>query len=131
MVASALEPGVARRVPTFPFLSDFRRADEIDVANEGPYGEIAGWFRRYDPIHRKEDAVFEAQGFVDIQNFADRVQAEMSWSIGLADMICPPSTQFAAYPKLRCNKSMNVYPDFGHEPFDHGEDSLPGLLTGL
>jgi cephalosporin-C deacetylase len=35
------------------------------------------------------------------------------------DTICPPSSQFAAYNKIRSAKEMVLYPDFGHE-------SLPG-----
>jgi predicted alpha/beta-fold hydrolase len=34
---------------------------------------------------------------------------------GLMDTICPPSTQFAMYNKLTCEKSYVLYPDFGHE----------------
>jgi len=37
----------------------------------------------------------------------------------LMDMICPPSTQFAAYNKITAPKEMVLYPDFGH-------DDLPG-----
>jgi cephalosporin-C deacetylase len=40
--------------------------------------------------------------------------------VGLMDTICPPSTQFAAYNKITANKSLEIYPDFGHE-------GLPGL----
>jgi cephalosporin-C deacetylase len=131
LVAAALAPQVARCAPTFPFLCDFRRAYEMDVANAGPYGEIAEWFRRFDPLHAQEAAVFDALGLIDVQNFACRVRADVTWSIGLMDTICPPSTQFAAYNRLTCPKSMLVYPDFGHEPFDHGDDRLLALLTGM
>jgi cephalosporin-C deacetylase len=31
------------------------------------------------------------------------------------DTICPPSTQFAAYNKIKSKKDMLIYPDFGHE----------------
>ena len=34
---------------------------------------------------------------------------------GLMDDICPPSTQYAAYNRLTCEKSHVLYPDFGHE----------------
>jgi cephalosporin-C deacetylase len=36
------------------------------------------------------------------------------------DTICPPSSQFAAYNKIQSPKSMEIYPDFGHE-------NLPGF----
>lgn len=132
LVAAALEPRVAQCLPTFPFLSDFKRAYEMDVATaEGPYGEIGDWFRRFDPLHEQEEAVFNALGYIDIQNLAPRITAPVEWSIGLMDKICPPSTQFAAYNKLGGEKSMRIYPDFGHEPFDHGEDRLLERLAAL
>ena len=132
LVAAALEPRVAQCLPTFPFLSDFKRAYDMDVAGaDGPYGEISDWFRRFDPLHELEVQVFEALGYIDIQNFAPRISAPVEWSIGLMDKICPPSTQFAAYNKLRGDKTMLVYPDFGHEAFDHGEDRLLQRLTSL
>jgi cephalosporin-C deacetylase len=34
----------------------------------------------------------------------------------LDDTVCPPVTQFAAYNKITSTKSLEVYPDFGHEP---------------
>ena len=34
---------------------------------------------------------------------------------GLMDVTCPPSTQFAMYNKLTCNKKVLIYPDYGHE----------------
>lgn len=31
------------------------------------------------------------------------------------DTVCPPSTQFAAFNKIRAQKKMVIYPDYGHE----------------
>ena len=31
------------------------------------------------------------------------------------DTVCPPSTQFAVYNKIKSNKRMLIYPDYGHE----------------
>ena len=30
-------------------------------------------------------------------------------------MFCPPSSQFAVYNKIKSEKDLLVYPDFGHE----------------
>ena len=38
---------------------------------------------------------------------------------GLMDTICPPSTQFAAYNKITARKTVEIWPDYGHE-------NLPG-----
>ena len=59
-------------------------------------------------------------GYVDIQNLAPRIRAEILWGTGLMDTVCPPSSQFAAYNKVTSPKRMAIFPDFGHE-------DLPGL----
>jgi cephalosporin-C deacetylase len=45
-------------------------------------------------------------------------------TVGLMDTVCLPSTQFAAYNKIRADKELRVYPDFGHE-------ALPGLSDAV
>jgi cephalosporin-C deacetylase len=40
--------------------------------------------------------------------------------VALMDTICPPSTQFSAYNKIKAPKELVIYPDFGHE-------ALPGM----
>ena len=43
------------------------------------------------------------------------MKAELLMQTCLVDNICPPSTQFAMYNKLTCNKKVLIYPDYGHE----------------
>ncbi len=119
IACAALEPRIRRAAPTFPFLSDYKRVWSMDQAKDA-YLELKDLFRRFDPTHQKEDAIFEKLGYIDIQHLANRVQADVLWGIGLMDTICPPSSQFAAYNKIRSPKTMEVYPDFGHE-------NLPGF----
>lgn len=63
----------------------------------------------------REDEIFNKLGYIDIQNLADRIQAKVLWVTGLADTICPPSTQFAAYNKITASKDLMVYYEYGHE----------------
>ena len=119
VACSALEPRIQRAAPAFPFLSDYKRVWEMDQAKDA-YAELQEYFRHSDPTHELEERVFETLGYIDIQFLAARIQAEVLWAIGLMDMICPPSTQFAVYNKIVAPKTMTIYPDFGHK-------SLPGL----
>ncbi len=119
VACAALEPRVHRAAPIFPFLSDYKRVWEMDQA-KAAYAELQEFFRHVDPLHKKEDAIFERLGYIDIQHLAPRIQGEVLWVTGLMDTICPPSSQFAAYNKIRSKKSMLIYPDFGHE-------GLPGV----
>jgi cephalosporin-C deacetylase len=115
----ALEPRIKKAAPMFPFLSDYLRVWQMDQAKDA-YVELKNFFRRHDPQHKRQDELFERLGYVDIQNLMPRVKAEVMMGTGLMDTICPPSTQFAAYNKIPSPKSMEIYPDFGHE-------DLPGF----
>jgi cephalosporin-C deacetylase len=119
VACAALEPRIKQAAPVFPFLSDYKRVWEMDQAKDA-YAELRSYFRSYDPLHLRQEAIFENLGYVDIQFLAPRIQAEVLWSIGLMDTVCPPSTQFAAYNKISSTKAMAIYPDFGHE-------TLPGV----
>lgn len=119
VVCSALEPRIKKAAPVYPFLSDYKRVWEMDLAVDA-YLELKDYFRRFDPQHKQEDEVFETLGYVDVQNLAKRIEADILWGIGLMDTVCPPSTQFAAYNKVKSKKQMAIFPDFKHE-------ELPGL----
>ncbi len=122
IACAALEPKIACAVPVFPFLSDYRRVWEMDLCKDA-YVELKNYFRHFDPCHDREDAIFYRLGYIDIQHLARRVQAKVFWGIGLMDSVCPPSTQFATYNKLTCQKEMKIYPDFGHEGLPGFHDS--------
>jgi cephalosporin-C deacetylase len=119
MACAALEPRIKRAAPIYPFLSDYKRVWEMDQAKDA-YSELREYFRFFDPMHAHEDKVFEKLGYIDIQHLAGRIHAQVLWGIGLMDTICPPSSQLAAYNKINSNKSMAIYPDYGHE-------NLPGF----
>lgn len=119
IACAALEPRIKRAAPIFPFLSDYQRVWEMDLAS-GAYEELKTYFRWHDPRHERQKEIFTRLGYIDIQHLAPRIKAEVMMGCGLMDTICPPSTQFAAYNKIKSKKSVVIYPDFGHE-------GLPGF----
>jgi cephalosporin-C deacetylase len=125
-----LEPRIKRAAPVFPFLSDYKRVWEMDLAKDA-YAELKEFFRHFDPTHTQEDAIFEKLGYIDIQFLASRIQSEVLWFTGLMDTICPPSTQFADYNKITSKKSMVIYPDFGHEGLPGSNDKIFEFMMGL
>ena len=120
VACAALTPSLNRITVSFPFLSDYQRVWEMDMVNLA-YRELKEFFRHTDPHHRMEQEYFRRLGYIDIHNLAHRVSANVLWAVGLMDECCPPSTQFAAYNRLTCKKTMRIYPDFGHE-------KLPGFV---
>lgn len=119
IACAALEPGIKKVAPVYPFLSDYKRVWEMDLA-QGAYAELRTFFRQFDPQHKREQDIFTRLGYIDIQNLAPRIQGEVLFGTGLMDTICPPSTQFAVYNKITAPKRMEIYPDFAHE-------ELPGF----
>jgi cephalosporin-C deacetylase len=130
VACAALEPGIRQAAPSFPFLSDYKRVWEMDQAKDA-YAELRDYYRRFDPRHENEDAIFEALGYVDIQHLAPRIRGDVLWSCGLMDTICPPSSQFAAYNKITASKRMDIYPDFGHERLPGSSDRIYQFMMGL
>ncbi len=130
VACAALEPRIKRAVPVYPFLSDYRRVWEMDEAKDA-YLELPEYFRHSDPLHRREEKVFETLGYIDIQFLAPRIRAEVLWAMGLMDTVCPPSSQFAAFNRVTSPKQMAVYPDFGHEPLPGLNDEAFQFLKGM
>ncbi|HTL52292.1 MAG TPA: acetylxylan esterase [Planctomycetota bacterium] len=126
----SLEPRIKRAAPTFPFLSDYKRVWEMDLA-EGAYEELRTYFRKFDPRHEREDAIWNRLGYIDVQHLAGRIKAEVLMGVGLMDKICPPSTQFAAYNKITSKKSLAIYPDFGHEALPGFNDQVFNFMAEL
>ncbi len=120
LACAALEPRIRKVAPMVPFLCDYKRVWEMDLAEQA-YQELTTFFRSFDPTHVREDSIFERLGYIDIQFLAPRIEAEVLMATALMDRICPPSSQFAAYNKISAGKEMVLYPDFGHE-------GLPGFL---
>ena len=126
----ALEPRIKRAAPEFPFLCDYRRVWEIDLAKDA-YAELQDYFRRFDPLHKREEEIFTKLGYIDVQFLCPRIKAEIYMGVGLMDTICPPSTQFAAYNKIKAKKSLELYPDFGHEGLPGHSDLIFQFMSAL
>jgi cephalosporin-C deacetylase len=130
LACAALEPRIRRAYPVFPFLSDYRRVWEMDLAKRA-YEELAWYFRAFDPRHEREEEIFTRLGYIDVQFLASRIRAETRMAVGLMDEVCPPSSQFAAYNRISGPKSLVVYPDFAHEALPGSEDLIYEYLAAL
>ena len=85
----SLEPRVKRAAPVYPFLSDYQRVWEMDLAKDA-YDELKTYFRLFDPRHERHAEVFERLGYIDIQHLAPRIRAEVMMGVGQIDTGCPP-----------------------------------------
>ncbi|MDR0656741.1 MAG: acetylxylan esterase, partial [Treponema sp.] len=130
LACASLSPQIKRAAPRVPFLCDYRRVWELDLAKDA-YQEIKDYFRLFDPRHEREEEVFTTLGYIDVQFLAPRIKGEVLMFTGLMDTICPPSSQFAAYNKITAKKNVKLYPDFGHEELPNANDLTFQFMLGL
>ena len=121
LACAALYPDIKVITPQMPFLTDYLRVWEMDLAKEA-YKELKDYFYRFDPRHLREYEIFEKLGYIDVHNLAERIRATTRMYTGLMDTVCPPSTQFAAYNAITAPKSVWVYPDYKHESYPGAND---------
>lgn len=129
LACAALSPKIRRAASLYPFLCDYKRVWDLDLAKRA-YGEITEYFRNFDPLHEREEQFFQTLGYIDVANISHRIEAEVLMGTGLSDEICPPSTQFAAYNDIASKKQVLIYPDFGHERLPGFNDRAYEFITG-
>ncbi len=128
LACAALEPRIKKAAATHPFLCDYLRVWEMDLADRAYVG-LREFFRRHDPTHDRRDELFTRLGYIDVQHLAPRIGGEVLMATGLMDDVCPPSTQFAAFNKMKCKKDVVIYPDYRHEGMPGWDDRVFTFLT--
>ncbi len=111
LVAAALAPSsVAALLCDVPFLCDFRRAAALAQAE--PYLELV----RYLGAHRdRVEQTFATLGYFDGAVLARLATAPALFSVALMDVVCPPTTVFAAYNAYAGPKDVVIYEFNDHE----------------
>jgi cephalosporin-C deacetylase len=110
IAAAALVPDVAAVMTDVPFLADFPRA--ITITDRDPYTEVA----RYLKAHRDHtEQVLRTLSYVDVAILGRRATAPALFSVGLMDVICPPSTVYGAFNEYGGPKDIVEYPFNDHE----------------
>jgi cephalosporin-C deacetylase len=121
LAAASLHRGVARTMPTVPFLCHIRRCAQ--VAMLGPYLELAQWCQ----IHlTKVDRAFETLGYFDLAVLARGARCPALFGVALRDVKCPPSGGYACFNHYGGAKEMMAYEWNGHEgiePFHLGRQA--------
>ncbi len=128
LACASLEPRVRALAPVYPFLSDYLRVWQMDLATDA-YDELRQYLRRFDPTHSRVMEMFRTLGYIDIANLTPRIEGTVLMATGLMDTVCPPSTQFAAYNKITSPKDIVLYPDFEHERLPGHDDRILRFLV--
>ena len=120
LAAAALDRRPALAMPEMPYLCHFRRA--VDMAMRMPYLEISDYLKRWP---KREEQVWRTLSYFDNMNLASRITCPVLMNVGLQDDICPPSTVYAVFNKIRAPKEMRTYPYHNHELVEaHWEDKM-------
>ena len=130
LACASLVPEIKLCAPKYPYLCDYKRVWEMDL-DKGAYEGIRYYLRYFDPCHEHIDEFFTKLGYIDLQFLVPRIKAKVLMFTGLIDVVCPPSTQFAAYNKITSEKSMEIYPDYGHENLKGDSDKIFIFLSQL
>jgi cephalosporin-C deacetylase len=128
LAAAALQPeNVAVCHADVPFLCDIQRA--VTFSPNAPYTEIAEFLAQHVDL---VDVTLNTLRYIDCALLARRITATTLVSVGLMDMVCPPSTVFAAYNEITAGKDIAVHPFSGHDvPRLHNERQLRHLREHL
>jgi cephalosporin-C deacetylase len=126
LAAAALAPGsVTVCHADVPFLCDIQRA--ITLAPAAPYTEVPEFLAHNTALI---PAALDTLRYIDCALLARRITAQCLLSTGLMDMVCPPSTVFAAYNEITAGKEIAVHPYTGHTvPSAHVERQIGHLRT--
>jgi cephalosporin-C deacetylase len=109
LAVAALDSRPKAAMPRVPFLCHYQRA--LQVSDKDPYWEIAQFLDRRPG---DEEAAFRTLSYCDNLNLAPRITCPTLVTVGLQDLICPPSTVFGTYNHIGCTKEILVYPFMGH-----------------
>ncbi|MEG1847369.1 MAG: acetylxylan esterase [Lachnospiraceae bacterium] len=115
LVCAALNhKDIVRCAALYPFLSDYKRAWDMD-RDLVVYDGLRYYTRWFDPQGLRTQEIFTKLGYIDVQNFVERIECPVLFGTGLMDVFCPPSTQFAVYHHITAPKKHLIFPDYAHE----------------
>lgn len=123
IVCSALSKHIKKAALLYPFLSDYQRVFELG-SDQIAYDGLRYYSRWMDPLGENLDKWFMKLGYIDVHNFADRIQCPVIFGISLSDVVCPPSTQFAVYNHIKASKQLFTFPSKGHETIHEFDDRI-------
>lgn len=80
--------------------------------------------RWFDPMGERLEETFTRLGYIDVQNFVERISCPILYGTGLMDEACPPSTQFAVFSRINSPKKHLIFPEYEHEEIAAFDEKL-------
>ena len=104
IVTTALDPRIRFMALNHPALCDFA----------GYLNHRAGGWPHYFREKQPKPGEVEALSYYDVVNFAKRVKVPGWFTWGYNDVVCPPTSMYAAYNVIPAPKELHLYLDSGH-----------------
>lgn len=123
IACAALSDKLRGAAAVYPYLCDFRGVYQNSFSG-GTYEELIWFFRQRDPLHEREELLFERLGYIDLKNIVRYIRCDVLWFTGLMDNVCPPFAQMAAYNGIRSEKELVYFPEYGHEYIPFSGDKI-------
>ena len=112
LATSALDSRPVLSIAEVPYLCHFERAIEwAEEAKNITYLEFIPIIKKH-PKRIKE--MFKTLSYFDNLNLCRSIKARTVISVALKDLICPPSTIFAVYNNIQCEKHIEIMPFYEH-----------------
>ncbi len=104
---AALDNRVDFCVSDIPFLCNWTNYFKLTQ-----WDEMDKWLEQKK--YRSWSQALRTMSYFDTMNLCERVTCPTIMSIGLQDQICPPTTGFAAFNRIKGTKTHTIYPSRGH-----------------
>lgn len=126
IITAALDPRVRRLGAVYPALSD----------HEGfLQGRAGGWPHLFAERNRAANATpekIQTARYYDVVNFARMLRVPGFYTWGFNDVVCPPTSMYAAYNVISAPKQLLVVPETGHWTYPEQNDRMmTWLVAGL
>jgi cephalosporin-C deacetylase-like acetyl esterase len=107
LATAALDARIRLCAPDIPFLCDW-----VKYFKASHWPEMDKWIA--EKPERTWPNTLRTLSYFDTLNLADRIRCPVLMSLGVQDGVCPPSTVFSVYNRLKHRKQFRAYPDAGH-----------------
>ena len=106
-VVASLDKRVDFCIADVPFLCDMKLYFKTTR-----WQEIDDWLAA--DTKRNWNTMLKTMSYFDTMNMTEKITCPVLMGIGLQDPVCPPSTSFASYNKIKSQKEYIIYPRAGH-----------------
>jgi cephalosporin-C deacetylase-like acetyl esterase len=106
-MTASLDERISYCLADVPWLCDWVR-----YFKTSHWEEIDDWLA--EDSKRSWDTMLRELSYFDTMNMAERIKCPVLMGVGLQDKVCPPSTSFATYNRIKSPKEYRVYIRSGH-----------------